>query len=267
LTYRDERKLFAVIAVIIVAAVIALVQIAAARSGTPSPISAVGTSVLALVEEATSATGNAARNGATAVLSLPHLAHDNQTLLARNVALAQQNAQLHERVAADTQTLSLQPVIAANRVVAQARVIGFPPENESRSLTIDAGTRAGVQKDDGVMVGGGIVGIVQEADPLSSTVLLITDYASRIPAVVQRGRWWGIARGNLSSVRVEYVSQDAPLHLGDVVVTGEGRSFHSGGVIGTVTAIERSDTGLYQTAVVKPAVDLNALDRVVVVAQ
>ncbi len=27
------------------------------------------------------------------------------------------------------------------------------------------------------------------------------DYTSRIPAVVRRGRWWGIARGNLGSVR------------------------------------------------------------------
>jgi rod shape-determining protein MreC len=84
---------------------------------------------------------------------------------------------------------------------------------------------------------------------------------------VRRGRWWGIARGNLTSVRLEYVSQDASLRVGDVIVTGEGRSFHSGVPIGTVTAIERGDTTLYQTAVVKTAVNLGSLDRVVVVSQ
>lgn len=255
------------IGVIIVAALVALVQISAARSGSPSPISVVGTSALALIENATMSTGDAVHAGVSTLLDLPHLSADNQALVARNQALALQNARLQERVAAYAQVVSLQPTIATNRIVTQARVIGFPVENDSRSLTINVGSRAGVKKYDGVMAGAGVVGIVQEADPWSSTVLLITDYTSRIPAVVQRGRWWGIARGNLSSVRVEYVSQDAALKVGDVVVTGEGRSFHSGSVIGSVTSIERSDTSLYQTAVLKPAVNLDALDRVVVVAQ
>jgi cell shape-determining protein MreC len=50
-----------------------------------------------------------------------------------------------------------------------------------------------------------------------------------------------------------------------VVVTGEGRSFHSGVPIGKVIAIERGDATLYQTAVLKTSVDLGAVDRVVVV--
>jgi cell shape-determining protein MreC len=95
--------------------------------------------------------------------------------------------------------------------------------------------------------------------------VLMTDYTSRIPAVVRRGRWWGIARGNLTSLRLEYVSQDASLKVGDVVVTGEGRSFHAGVPIGIVTQTQRGDATLYQTAVVMPAVNLGALDRVVVV--
>ena len=265
--YRDERKLFALIGVIIVAAAIALIQISAARNGTPSPISTIGTSILASIEIAASATGNAIGGSATTVLALPHLANDNRDLVARNGALAQDNARLRERLEAYAQSGALAPIIAAGHVVTQARVIGFPPENDSRSLTIDAGTRAGVHKDDGVMAGAGVVGIVQEADPFTSTVLLITDYTSRVPAVVRRGRWWGIARGNLTSVRMEYVSQDAPLRVGDVVVTGEGRSFHSGEVIGTISHVERNDTDLYQTAVVAPAVHLGALERVVVVSR
>jgi cell shape-determining protein MreC len=66
---------------------------------------------------------------------------------------------------------------------------------------------------------------------------------------------------------VEYIPQDAPLRVGDIVVTGEGRSFHSGVPIGSVVAVERGDATLYQTAVLKTAVDLSALDRVVVVPQ
>ena len=100
---------------------------------------------------------------------------------------------------------------------------------------------------------------------LFGKVILITDYTSSIPAMVQRGHWWGIAKGNLTSVRLEYISQDVPLRIGDRVVTGEAHSFHSGALIGTIKKIERSDTGLYQTAIVVPAADLTSLDRVVVI--
>ena len=37
--------------------------------------------------------------------------------------------------------------------------------------------------------------------------------------------------------------------------------------IGTIVSIERGDATLYQTAVLRPAVDLGTLDRVVVVPQ
>jgi rod shape-determining protein MreC len=263
--YRDEHKLFAVIGVIIVAALIALLQISAERSGTTSPLTAIGSSILATVQNTSSAVSGGIGGAASTLLNLPHLTGDNHDLAARNDALTTENARLHELIEAYKQDASLQPEVTAYPKAIAARAIGFPPENDSRTITIDRGSQAGVRKDDGVLANGGVVGIVADVGPLSSHVLLITDYTSRLPAVVQRGRWWGIARGNLSSVRMEYVSQDAPLKIGDVIVTGEARSFHSGAVIGTVTAIERGDAVLYQTAVVKPAVNLGAIDRVIVV--
>ena len=267
MTYRDEHKLFAVIGVIIVAALIALLQITAARNGTTSPLTAVGSSILATLQNTSSAVAGGVGGAASTLLNLPHLSGENRDLAARNADLAAENARLHELIEAYKQDASLQPSVAAYPNAIAARAIGFPPENESRTITIDRGSQAGVKKDDGVLAAGGVVGIVADVAPLTSHVLLITDYTSRLPAVVRRGRWWGIARGNLTSVRMEYVSQDAPLKIGDVIVTGEARSFHSGAVIGTVGAIERGDAALYQTAVLKPAVNLEAIDRVIVVAK
>jgi cell shape-determining protein MreC len=66
-------------------------------------------------------------------------------------------------------------------------------------------------------------------------------------------------------VKLQYVSQDAKLHVGDRVVTGEGRSFHAGILIGRIKQIEPAAAGaLDQTAIVQPAADLGALSRVVV---
>jgi rod shape-determining protein MreC len=191
---------------------------------------------------------------------------ENAVLRAGSEKLVKENARLHELAAAYAAESAVRPVVELNRGV-EARVIGFPPENESRAVTIDRGSRSGVKRDDGVVAAGGVVGRVAAVGPFSSTVVLATDYTSRIPAIVREGRWWGIARGNLQSVVVAYIPQDAPLRVGDVVVTGEGRSFHSGVPIGTVIAIERGDATLYQTAVLKTSVDLGALDRVVVVSK
>jgi rod shape-determining protein MreC len=243
---------------------LALLQIGAQRSGSVSPIATFANSLFGVAETAIAATIRGTRAFDSAVLALPSLERENAALRERNRRLTEENARLHELAAQYAAESSVRPVVDLYHGV-EARVIGFPPENESRAVTIDKGFRAGVARDQGVLAAGGMVGRVVAVGPYSSTVLLATDYTSRIPAIVRRGRWWGIARGNLSSVVVEYLPQDAPLRVGDVVVTGEGRSFHSGVPIGTVKTIERGDGTLYQTAVIKTFVDLGALDRVVVV--
>ena len=223
-------------------------------------------SLVGFAQSGVAAAIGGARTLGTTIVSLPKLESDNQRLRAGNRHLIEENARLHELAAAYAAEVAVRPVVDLYDGI-EARVIGFPPENESRAVTIDKGSRDGVRRDEGVLAAGGVVGRIASVAPFSSVVVLATDYTSRIPAVVQRGRWWGIARGNLGSVVVEYIPQDAHLRAGDVVVTGEGRSFHSGVPIGTVTTIERGDATLYQTAVLKTSVDLGALDRVVVVTK
>lgn len=222
-------------------------------------------SLASFIETATSVTVNTVRGGGAAVVAVPQLERENKDLRTQNQSLQQENTRLHELAAQYASETSLRPIIETAPNGVEARVIGFPPENESRTVTINKGSTSGVHKDDGVLASGGIVGRVESVTPFASKVVLITDYTSRIPAVTQRGRNWGIARGNLSSVRVEYIPQDAKIKVGDVVVTGEGRSFHSGIPIGTIARIERGDATLYQTAILKPSADIGALDRVVVV--
>jgi rod shape-determining protein MreC len=228
-------------------------------------VNAAVTSAALFVEEAASAVSGAVRSGGQTLVSLPGLQRDNRSLAAQNAQLERENARLHELVAAYQAQDAIAPRIAEYPRALEARVIGYPPEAGIQSVTIDKGSRDGITADDGVLAATGVVGRVVEADPFSSKVALITDFTSTIPAIVQRGRYWGVAKGNETSVRLEYVSQDAPLRVGDRVVTGEARSFHSGALIGTIVGIERSDASLYQTAVVRPSVDFSRLNVVVVV--
>jgi rod shape-determining protein MreC len=263
-TYRDERKLFAVIGTVIVAALIALIQLDAAKSGKASIISiAVGSTAL-FAQSALAQSGGAVRSLVAMLGEAPHLVAGNAELGAQNSALRAENARLREALAEAPEAQAIERVASGESSAIVASIVGYDPENVSRTVIVDRGSEAGVKPDDGVIDDDGVVGRVIDVAPYSSTVLLITDGASKVPAVVQRGRWWGIATGTNARVRLQYVSQDAKLNVGDVVVTGEGRSFHAGLVIGRISQIDHPEGALYQTALVEPAVEFGRLARVVI---
>ena len=263
----DERKLLVLLAIVIAAALLAIVQVRAQRSGAPSPIAVAASYLIAGSENVVASVGGAIGGGTSAVLSFPSLRTRNAALVAANQALLERNARLHQELADALGIADISRLREHHAHGIAARVIGFPPEGATRSITIDRGSLAGVRRDDGVLAPGGVVGHVTQVTPLESTVVLATDFSSRIPAIVRNGRWWGIARGNLRSIRLDYVTLDASLHVGDVVVTGNGRTFRAGIPIGRIVKIDRNDSSLYQTAILQPSVRLNALDRLLVVAR
>jgi rod shape-determining protein MreC len=266
-TYRDERKLFAVIGAVIVAALIALIQIEAARSGRPSVVAVVITTVVGGVQTAATVVVNSVRNGVGAVADLPNLKNRTAQLDSENRTLRSENERLREALAQAPDVEGALRTSARNPGSIPALSIGFDPENQTRSATIDKGSRAGVTLDAGVIDENGVVGRVVQIEPFESTVLLAIDPTSKIPAVVQRGRWWGIATGTSTRIQLQYVSQDAPLRVGDLVVTGEGRSFHAGLPLGRIARVIHPEGALYQTAIVEPAVAFGRLSRVVVLAR
>ena len=262
-TYRDERKLFAVIGAVIVAALIALVQLDAAKTGKPSIIAVAVTSTAYAFQTAVATVAGAVRGAATNVAAAPRLFADNAALREKNAALRETNARLTEALARAPEAAAIARVEAAVPGGVAASTIGYDPENVSREITLDRGSDAGIRADDGVVAASGVVGRVVATTPLESTVLLVTDGASKVPAVVQRGRWWGIATGTNGRVRLEFVSQDAKLRVGDVVVTGSGRA---GLRLGTIAKIDHPDGALYQSALVEPSVAFGRTSSVVVLA-
>jgi rod shape-determining protein MreC len=264
-TYRDERKLFALIGAVIVASLVALVQLDYARDGRTSPLSLTINSISAYLEVALSTVTSSVQHALNSTASVPSLYSENRRLTAENARLRTENDALSEQVA-------ITPSEEARRRVQErfangipATVIGYDPENALRIVTIDRGANAHVNRDDGVINDDGVVGRVVEVDPFSSKVLLITDVTSKLPSVVQRGRWWGIAVGTLTRVKLQYVSQDARLEVGERVVTGEGRSFHAGILVGTIARVDPMPAGaLDQSAIIQPAVSFGRLDHVLV---
>jgi rod shape-determining protein MreC len=265
-TYRDDRKLFAVAGAIIVAALLALLQLEYARSGRSSPLTTAITSIGAWAQLAATTVTGAIRDGAGNIARTPQLAHDNGDLRTQVAQLTAENAALNEALARTPAESALARAQLAAPDGIPANVIGFDPENALHVITIDRGAKDHLNVDDGVMTGDGVVGTVVEVDPLSAKVLLINDPTSRLTAQIQKGRWWAIAVGTLTRVKLRFISQDAKLHVGDRVVTGAGRSFRPGVPIGRISALEPMNAGaLDQSAIVDPAANLNGLTRVLVV--
>ncbi|MBC5811257.1 MAG: rod shape-determining protein MreC [Candidatus Eremiobacteraeota bacterium] len=248
----------------IVAALIALVQIDAARSGRPSIFNLTVTTAFSLVQSGVAATLGGVRGAFESVANAPHLSRDNRDLKEKNGTLERENASLREAVAQAPGVRALGELSAKEPGSIEARIIAYDPEGQSRIVTIDKGANAGVRPDEGVVNEGGAVGRVVTVEPVTSKVLLLTDPASKLPAIVQRGRWWGIAAGTSTRMQLQYVSQDARLRDGDYVVTGEGRSFHTGFPIGKIVKIFHAEGALYQTAVIEPSASFGRLERVLV---
>jgi rod shape-determining protein MreC len=264
-TNRDERKLFALIGTVILAALIALLQLDFARAGRTSPLTVTVTAVSTYFQLAASMVVNGARSGIDAAMRTPGLASENGRLRGENATLRRQNDEYRELLARVPAEQSVAVAKLAHPDGIAATVIGYDPELTMRVVTIDRGAKDGIRRDDGVVSGAGVVGRIVEVSPLSSKVLLVTDATSKLPAVVQHGRWWAIAVGTSTRVKLSYVSQDAKLKVGDRVVTGEGRSFHAGVLIGRIKQLAPVSAGaLDQSAIVEPATDLTGLSRVVV---
>ena len=209
---------------------------------------------------------NGVRSAADTVVHTPQLAHDNTELRARVAQLQRDNAELNETLSRVPAEAALARAQVMEPAGIAATVVGFDPDNVLHEITIDRGAKDHVQTDDGVMTGDGVVGRVVEVDPLSAKVLLINDPTSRLTAQIAHGRWWAIAVGTLTRVKLRFISQDAKLKVGDRVVTGEGRSFRAGVLIGRISSLEPMNAGaLDQSAIVDPAVNLAALTRVLVV--
>jgi len=148
-------------------------------------------------------------------------------------------------------------------------VVGTEPNPYLRYVTINVGTRQGVEAGMPVVSGGaGLIGRVAQVGPRTAKVQLLTDLDSAVAALLQTSRVTGLVVGQPDgTLRMEYIPQEESVSLGDIVLTsGLGGLLPKGLVIGQVTEVQQMDYELFQAAVVRPAVDFSRLEMVLVIA-
>jgi len=150
-----------------------------------------------------------------------------------------------------------------------AQVIGKDLSGWFHTLTIDRGRRDGLEEGMAVLSVQGIVGQVMETSGNFSRVLLITDPNSAVAAMVQQTRARGIVEGRgFKGCVMKYVHRSEEVAQGDQVLTsGLDGVYPRGTLVGTVTRVRRKETELFQEVDVRPAVDFNKLEEVLVVCE
>ena len=154
-----------------------------------------------------------------------------------------------------------------------ARVVAVGAQQSfSRTVTIDAGTDAGLGPDMTVVNADGLVGRIVRADRTTATVLLVVDAESTVGGRVGSSMEVGFlrGRGDLGDdglLDLELVDDSVVPARDDVVVTwgSQAGPYVAGVPVGRVADVFRSPRDTSQRAVIVPFVDFSSLDVVGVV--
>ena len=113
----------------------------------------------------------------------------------------------------------------------------------------------------------GLVGHIHKVGANWAKVLLIIDPSSSVAALVQSSRAPGLVSGRLGQDLVmDYIPQEETVSVGDVILTsGMSGNYPKSLLIGQVLEVEQRDIDPFQRAIVRPSVNFEKLETVLVI--
>lgn len=190
----------------------------------------------------------------------------NNTLMVENVRLreVERENELLRQLLNYTRS---NPQFSYQSATVIGRSIGRDPTNLLYYVFVDVGARQGVAENMPVITDRGLVGRVTAVGPNAAQVLMLIDPASAVNAIIQNSRATGIVRGNIDNIlTLERIPQSETVSPGDIVLTsGLGGNFPGKLVIGQVTEVIRRDQDLFQTARIRPTVDFDKLEVLLII--
>ena len=197
------------------------------------------------------------------------------------VDLHQENRQLHEQISELKQKLnqSREEAVQYRRLRGQllfakrqsdekvlAEIIGESVDNLHQIRLLNRGSTHGLKRNYSAILKEGLVGRIQSVSSFQSVLQLITDFRSRVPALLQRNREKGLIFGTQEGLEMRQIKRRIELKIGDRVITsGLGGMFPKGILIGTVFEFEKRSHELFQTAFIEPSVEFSSMEEVFII--
>ena len=249
---------------------IAIALLVLHEGGQLQPIEDVAQTVLGPIERAVSGVFNGIGDLFSAVRDLRELRDQNARLEKANQDLLTENARLIG-LQSENDALKLLLNFTQENPAYQyqtAAVIGRDPSPYVRFITINAGSREGLRPDMPVVTAGGtLIGRIDQVSLRSAKVQLLNDPSSAVNVKLQTSGVTGLAVGqSQGALSMQYIPLETQVITNEIALTsGLGGNLPRGLVVGQVTAIEKRDVDLFQSAQLTPAADYDRLEIVLVI--
>lgn len=192
----------------------------------------------------------------------------NATLRTENTALRTDLAELqamrtelneaYQRINELTTALQYRPHVRTEQRLAE--VVALNPDRNRQEVTINLGSKHGVNLDSTLLDPHGLYGRTIEVFDDSARVLLVIDKRSGIPVLVTRTSEFFVLSGNGAGelMTLDNVNFSSDVQVGDELVTsGFGDVYPAGYTVGTVSAVVDNQSEATKFVTVAPAAVFN----------
>ncbi|NTV52267.1 MAG: rod shape-determining protein MreC [Candidatus Firestonebacteria bacterium] len=147
-----------------------------------------------------------------------------------------------------------------------AEVIGRDPASWLETVVVNRGSADGIRLGAGVVTPEGVAGRVSDVQLYAATVMLLSDVQSSVATAVERSRVPGTVKGmGTRTLSMVHVAGGDDVRAADTVVTSSVSSIFPPGLpVGEVTQVASSENGLMLSVRVKPRVNFQTLDHLLI---
>lgn len=259
--------------VIIILILLSLAAIALDQNEDLQPIEDLALRFVVPIQEKLTSLANNIKDLTQTTQDIGELRRRNEALQGLADSLMIENVRLKE-IESENETLrsllgftQANPTDTYKAAEVKSRVIGRDPSNFLSYLIIDSGSQQGIEKGMPVVTERGLVGRITDVGSNWAKVMLIIDPSSSVNALIQTSRATGVVEGRVGgSLLMKYIPQGDTVNVNDIVLTsGLGGNFPKKLIIGQVTAVHQRDIEMFQQADIRPTVDFNNLEIVLVI--
>ena len=240
------------------------------------PVSAVGGSLIAPLQEGVSKAGSWLANRSEELVQIRSLLNENEALKAQIDELTMENIRLQQGRYELTNLRELYDLDAQYDEYEKlgARIIAKDSGNWFHSFVINKGSNDGLKIDMNVMAGSGPVGRIVDVGPNWSKVMSIIDDNAKTSGMVLSTSDNLIVCGDLELYSDGLISFEKLIDSADRVVEGDkivtshiSDKYLPGILIGYIFNINVDSNNLTKSGLITPAVDFEHLEEVLVVTQ
>ncbi len=211
------------------------------------------------------------------------LAHDLESQFATEADLRERNSllesenlelrgQMQRFLALQAENSRLRDLLGSSFKVSDrvlvAELLQVELDPYRQQVLVDKGTFSGVYVGQPVLDANAVMGQVVVANPLTATVLLITDADHALPVQINRNglRTIAIGTGRVNQLQLPHLPKNADVRVGDLLVTsGMGRVFPAGYPVAQIVEVADDPNSSFATVRAVPTARLDRSHEVLLV--